>query len=60
VLAAAEGLANRVIARNLSRSVPTVLLWRKRYEKGGVAGVLEDQRRNDCCARRWIGRICMS
>ena len=45
VLAAAEGLANRVIARKLSTSVPTVLLWRKRYEDSGVVGVLEDQPR---------------
>ena len=42
VLGAAEGLANRVLARNLSTSVPTVLLWRKRYESEGIAGILED------------------
>jgi len=32
ILGAAEGLANRALARKLSTSVPTVLLWRKRYE----------------------------
>ena len=46
VLSAAEGLANRAIARNLSTSVPTVLLWRKRYEAEGVAGLLEDRPRS--------------
>jgi len=38
VLSAAEGLANRVVARKLSTSVPTVLLWRKRFEADGIAG----------------------
>src|SRR6059036_2795881 len=42
LLGAAEGLANRVLARNLATSVPTVLLWRKRYESDGLRGILED------------------
>jgi transposase len=42
VLGAADGIANRVLARNLSTSVPTVLLWRKRYEKDGLQGILAD------------------
>ncbi len=42
VLGAAKGIANRVLARTLSTSVPTVLLWRKRYESGGLASILED------------------
>jgi transposase len=46
VLGAAEGFANRVLARKLSTSVPTVLLWRKRYESGGIAGILEDRPRS--------------
>src|SRR5207344_370616 len=46
VLGAAEGLANRVLARKLSTSVPTVLLWRKRYESDGIAGILEDRPRS--------------
>ena len=46
VLCAAEGLANRVIARKLSTSVPTVLLWRKRYERAGLEGILEDRPRS--------------
>jgi DNA-binding NarL/FixJ family response regulator len=45
VLAAAQGVANRAIARRLSSSVPTVLLWRKRYEAEGLAGLLEDKLR---------------
>lgn len=46
VLGAAEGLANRVLARKLSTSVPTVLLWRKRFETDGIAGLLEDRPRS--------------
>jgi transposase len=46
VLAAAQGVANRAIARWLSSSVPTVLLWRKRYEAEGLAGLLEDKPRS--------------
>jgi transposase len=46
VLGAAEGLANRVLARKLSTSVPTVLLWRKRFESNGIAGILEDRPRS--------------
>lgn len=46
VLDAAEGLANRVIARKNSTSVPTVLLWRKRWESAGMAGILEDRPRS--------------
>src|SRR5260221_11383617 len=45
ILGAAEGLANRVLARKLSTSVPTVLLWRKGYENDGNRGILGD------CAR---------
>src|SRR5881275_2915251 len=46
VLGAAEGLANRVLARRLGTSVPTVLLWRKRFENDGIAGILEDRPRS--------------
>src|SRR6266446_2275337 len=46
ILGAAEGLANRVLARKLSTSVPTVLLWRKRYESDGIRGILEDRPRS--------------
>ena len=46
VLGAAEGLANRVLARKLSTSVPTVLLWRKRYASDGLSGILEDRPRS--------------
>jgi transposase len=46
VLGAAEGLANRVLARKLGTSVPTVLLWRKRFESDGIAGLLEDRPRS--------------
>src|SRR3954452_14978331 len=46
VRAAAEGMANRAIARKLSTSLPTVLLWRKRYEAEGLAGIHEDKPRS--------------
>ena len=46
VLGAAQGLANRVLARKLSTSVPTVLLWRKRFESDGIAGLLQDRPRS--------------
>jgi transposase len=46
VLGAAEGIANHVLARNLSTSLPTVLLWRRRFNSGGLAAVLEDRPRS--------------
>jgi transposase len=45
IQSAVEGVPNRAIARRLSTSLPTVLLWRKRYEAEGLAGVLEDKPR---------------
>src|ERR1043165_9525072 len=46
ILGAAEGTANHVLARDLSTSLPTVLLWRRRYESDGLAGVMEDRYRS--------------
>ena len=46
VLDAAAGVANREIARKHSTSVPTVLLWRKRWASDGMAGILEDRSRS--------------
>jgi transposase len=46
VLGAAEGLANHVLARDLSTSLPTVLSWRKRYEREGLAGLFMDRPRS--------------
>jgi transposase len=46
LLGAAEGAANRALARRLSTSVPTVLLWRRRFEKDGLTAVLEDRPRS--------------
>jgi transposase len=46
VLGAAKGIANHVLARQLSTSLPTVLLWRRRYEAEGLAGVLDDRPRS--------------
>jgi transposase len=46
VLGAADGVANRELARKLGTSVPTVLLWRKRYQSEGLVGLLEDKPRS--------------
>ena len=46
LLDAADGLPNREIARRNSTSVPTVLLWRKRWDESGLAGVLQDKPRS--------------
>ena len=46
VLRAAEGIANKVLARQLSTTLPTVLLWRERYQDGGLAGIVEDRPRS--------------
>ena len=45
VLMAAGGMANHAIARELGVSRPTVLLWRKRFEKEGPAGLVRDRPR---------------
>ena len=52
VLGAADGQANHVLARHLSTTVTTVLLWRKRYETEGLAGMFEDRPRS--CRPRQI------
>src|SRR5215217_783225 len=39
VLLAADGLPHAEIARRVGVSAPTVLLWRRRYQRGGVAGL---------------------
>jgi transposase len=46
VLGAAEGRANHVLARELSTTVTTVLLWRNRYEGEGLAGLFSDRPRS--------------
>src|SRR5690349_10471734 len=46
VLAAAEGRANHLVARELSTTVTTVLLWRNRYETEGLAGLFSDRQRS--------------
>ena len=46
LLDAADGLPNREIARRNSTSVPTVLLWRKRWDESGLTGVLQDKPRS--------------
>ena len=42
VLRAAAGAANHRIAGELSTSRPTVLLWRRRFQAGGLAALTED------------------
>jgi len=41
ILRAAEGAANNAVAGELGVSIPTVLLWRRRFKERGLAG-LED------------------
>jgi transposase len=45
VLGAAEGTANNELARQLSTSLPTVLLWRRRFVQEGLAGLVQDKPR---------------
>jgi transposase len=42
VLMAAEGKANRRIARDLRTSRPSVILWRQRFVAGGTTALTED------------------
>jgi transposase len=46
VLGAAEGRANHLLARELLTTMTTVLLWRKRYETDGLAGLFADRPRS--------------
>src|SRR5579859_3359593 len=41
VLLASAGIANEVIASQLNSTKPTVLLWRRRFQEGGLAGLEE-------------------
>jgi transposase len=45
ILGAVAGAPNKSLARQLSTSLPTVLLWRRRYEADRLAGIIEDQPR---------------
>jgi transposase len=42
VLLAHEGVANRVIARRLHTSRPTVIRWRERFAQGGLEGLTQE------------------
>jgi transposase len=46
VLGAANGLGNKVLARQLTTSLPTVLLWRDRFRAERLTGILEDRPRS--------------
>ena len=48
ILLAYEGKNHSAIARELGVSRPTVLLWRGRFSKFGVAGILRDAPRPGC------------
>lgn len=45
VLGAAAGMANKRLARQLSTTITTVLLWRRRFEQEGLEGILHDRPR---------------
>jgi transposase len=46
VLGAADGVGNKILARRLATSLPTVLLWRGRYQAEGLLGILEERPRS--------------
>jgi transposase len=41
ILRAAEGAANNAVAGELGVSIPTVLLWRRRFKERGLAGLAD-------------------
>jgi len=45
VMGASQGTANKELARQLSTSLPTVLLWRRRFMDHGLLGIFEDKPR---------------
>ena len=45
VLLAGDGVANHGIAARLGISRPTILLWRRRFARSGVPGLMKDARR---------------
>ncbi len=45
VLLAGEGVANHRIAARLGISRPTILLWRQRFARSGVPGLMKDEQR---------------
>lgn len=45
VLLAGQGVPNHAIAGRLGTSRPTILLWRQRFERCGVSGLLKDEGR---------------
>lgn len=46
ILGAADGVPNKALARRLSTTLPTVLLWRQRYQAERLAGIVEDRPRS--------------
>jgi transposase len=42
VLGAAEGSSNNRLAKQLGVTRPTILLWRRRYARAGITGLLRD------------------
>ena len=50
-LGAMEGRSNSALARELGLSRPTVILWRGRFARQGLAGIAEDARRGASAGR---------
>ena len=46
VLGAADGIGNKVLARELETSLPTVLLWRQRFLESRLMGILQERPRS--------------
>lgn len=42
ILRTSEGIANNAVAKELNTSRPTILLWRKRFQRMGLAGLEKD------------------
>src|SRR5215831_18362301 len=63
LLGAAEGIANHLLARNLYTSLPTVLLWRRRFDSGGLVLLCYKQEapqkgQLDSCRSRTRAMVC--
>jgi len=54
-LSAMEGKSNSAMARERKLSRPTVILWRGRFERQGLAGVAEEARRGASAGRIGAG-----
>ena len=57
VLLSGEGQGTGRIVAALATTAPTVILWRKRYEQGGVAAVVHEASRPGCPPQIRAGKV---